>query len=120
MRGYPLDLNVLSRKIAAINHAAYFTYTDKAGVTHRHRRRAMDKGWMSIWRREWVFLWRKLEGNSDPKAVNIRRKLCGGYTRDGNGVFFRNKLYLTKPETPWLIEWLKQQCQNGIDGKYFQ
>jgi hypothetical protein len=105
MRGKPLDLNETIKKISAVSWEPW--------------RRAMEKGWVDIWRREWVFLWVSLENNSDPRAVNIRRKLCGGYSQDGTKVKVRNKLYLTKAEQPWLIEWIREQCDKGKDWKFF-
>jgi hypothetical protein len=68
MRGNPLDLDYLIRKIAAVDW--------------NPSRRAMQKGWMDVWRREWEFLWtglnHHLEENPDDKiALNLVRKLRG-------------------------------------------
>ena len=128
MRGKPLDINTLINKINAVDHRAYWTYTNKTtGETRRHYRRAMDKGWMDLWRREWRWLWQELnaslETNPDDKhAANIVRKLCGGIHEEDGHVFvrYRNKLYLSKAEMPWLVEWVKQQAMNGIDQSYFE
>jgi hypothetical protein len=129
MRGKPLDINTLINKINNVDHRASVTYTDKTtGETRRHYRRAMDKGWMDLWRREWRYLWQELnaylETNPDDKhAANIVRKLaCRGswYNEKGNlCVVYSNKLYLSKAEMPWLVEWVKQQAMNGIEQEYF-
>jgi hypothetical protein len=99
MRGKPLDINTLINKINNVDHRASVTYTDKDGKTHTYRRRSMDKGWMDLWRREWIFLWENLpEGNEH--SDNIRRKLaCRGswYNEKGNlCVVYSNKLYLSQ------------------------
>ncbi|SRR6266404_2140486 len=100
MRGYPLDLDVLCRKIAAVRW-------------DRHLR-AMQRGWMDVWREEWRFLWNNLpEGNEH--ADNIRRKMIGGVSEDGQFVQGRNKLYITKKEQPWLMAWLEEQMLPTCD-----
>jgi hypothetical protein len=104
MRGNPLDLDYLIRKIAAVDW--------------NPSRRAMQKGWMDVWRREWEFLWtglnHHLEENPDDKiALNLVRKLCcKGMWHGEDGTLFVhyvNKLYLTKSERPWLIAWIEEQ-----------
>ena len=71
-----------------------------------------------MWRREWVFLWEKLKTSDSEHAANIRRKLRGGHSYDTH-IQITNKLYISKPEQPWLVEWIKQQAQNGIEQEYF-
>lgn len=118
MRGKPLDLDYLCRKIAAIDHRTHVTYTDKTnGKEYTYRRRSMDRGWMDVYRREFEFLWEglreHLEDNpDDAHAANIVEKLaCHGAWVNEKGhvcVNYTNKLYLTKAEQPWLIAWIKE------------
>lgn len=99
MRGKPFDLEVLCDKISK--------------VSWEPQLRAMQKGWLAIWKQEWIFLWTgltsHLDKNPDDKlAANIVRKLgCHGY--NDYGVSITNKLYLTKGEQPWLIDWIRVQ-----------
>jgi len=86
-RGKPLDLDVLCGKIAAI----------------RWEGRPMEKGIIAIWRREWRYLFNDLVACTHPHGVNIRRKLVNGYSEEHRVVFITNKLYISKPEQPWLI-----------------
>jgi hypothetical protein len=102
MRGKPLDFHELISKIERVQWTSKTKYLP-----------SMRNGWMYIWRREWIFLYEQLVENkniNDPIAAHLRHKLSYGY----------NKLYLSKKEQPWLVNWLKQQCQNGIDPKYFE
>jgi hypothetical protein len=92
---YPLDLNVLCRKISA--------------VSWEGSPRLMERGIIAVWRREWIFLFEGLKSCDDPYAINIRRKLCGHGSPDDAHMFMINKLYRSKGEQPWLIEWIRGQ-----------
>jgi len=45
-------------------------------------------------------------------------KLRGGHSYDTH-IQITNRLYISKPEQPWLVEWVKQQAMNGIEQEYF-
>ena len=90
MRGYPLVLDNLCRKISGITWG---------------RSRRMQSGIMDIYRREWIFLYEGLESCDDPKADNIRRKLTG-YGSHDEFIHVTNKLYISRAEQPWLVDWI--------------
>jgi hypothetical protein len=104
MRGNPLDLDVLCEKISKVRWDSHL--------------RAMEKGWMAIWKREWIFLYEGLRSCEDARASNIHRKLINSVRVDADGVEWvgiTNKLYLTKSEQPWLIAWIEEQMLPTCD-----
>jgi hypothetical protein len=92
MRGKPLDVDVLREKIAAVRYDGPYLHS-------------MKKGWMDIWKSEWLFLIDELSSYldnnpNDALVANLVRKLSGGH----------NKLYITRAEQPWLIAWIDEDA----------
>jgi len=98
MRGKPLNITTLIAKVKCVD------WTRKG-----HYLKSMDNGWMDIWMREWYWLNEQLADEKDPALAHLRYKLSRGH----------NKLYLSKPEAKWLVEWLKTKEHDVIDPKYF-
>jgi hypothetical protein len=102
---YPLNLETLCNKIEAVNWDRSL--------------KSMEKGIIPVWRREWVFPWENLP-EGDAHADNIRRKLVSAAYTDADGqqwIRMSNKLYISKPEQPWLIAWINRLKNLGLDWK---